>query len=165
MAKDTQAVTAALAVIKVNGVTIGKMKTVRITESIQRGRVKGIGKLSADEVPATDWTGTLSCDSYLINFKDSVIPGLINRNVQSVEEFQDYILLQEDGIQVDLLKKVKDTSVSPNPGRDGKIKKKYEVLVSIKRLFINREGMDISEGQIAGKNMEAEYLDPVIFPI
>ena len=53
--------TAPLAIIQINSVTVGKMKNVRITENIRRGRVTGVGRLNPDELPALEWTGSLSC--------------------------------------------------------------------------------------------------------
>ena len=38
--------TAPLAIIQIDSVTVGKMKNVRITENIRRGRVAGIGRLN-----------------------------------------------------------------------------------------------------------------------
>ena len=61
-----------LAIIKVNGQAIGKMKTVNYNENVNRGRVGGLGTLNPLEVPALAWDGTLSCDSYLIDFKNTM---------------------------------------------------------------------------------------------
>ena len=46
MAKNEKVMTAPIALIQINGVTCGKMKNVRITESIRRGRVSGLGTLT-----------------------------------------------------------------------------------------------------------------------
>ena len=43
---NTRVMTAPIAIIQINGVNVGKMKNVRITESIRRGRVTGIGALT-----------------------------------------------------------------------------------------------------------------------
>ena len=49
---NTRVMTAPLAIIKINSVTVGKMKNVRITETIRRGRVTGVGRLNPEELPA-----------------------------------------------------------------------------------------------------------------
>jgi len=54
--------TAPLALIKVNGVTIGKMKNLRITETFRRGRVSGIGEVVASEVPVLEFNGTVTSE-------------------------------------------------------------------------------------------------------
>ena len=60
MAKE-KAMTAPLAIIQINSVTVGKMKNVRLTENVRRGRVSGIGRMTPSELPALEWQGTLSC--------------------------------------------------------------------------------------------------------
>jgi len=153
--------TAPLAVIKVNGIVVGKMKNIRIQENTRRGRVSGLGQLTPDELPALEWSGTLSCSFYTITFKKSSIPSATIREVNTVEEFVDTVLLQENGVQVDIMKKVKD-SVDPNTGI---ITPKFEIFASIKGCFSTREGFDIQEGQISGKDNDFEYTTPILFPL
>jgi hypothetical protein len=158
--------TAPLAIIKVNGVAIGKMKNIRVSESIQRGKVTGLGQLTKDELPALSWEGTISCGFFCIDLKTSMIPGAINRAVQNVQEWADTVLLQEDGVQIDIMKKVKDPAGKKDsdfPG--GVIKSKLVVFASIKQAFLNRENFDISEGQVSGRDVEMEYLEPILFPL
>jgi hypothetical protein len=155
--------TAPLAVIKVGGVAIGKMKNVRVTENIRRGRVTGIGKLTPSEVPAIDWSGSLSAGFYSITFnnQDQLIKKSLLRNVNNIQEWVDTVLLQEDGIQVDIMKKIKD-SVDPDTGI---ITPTYEVFASIRGAFATKEGFDISEGQISGRDVDFEYITPILFPV
>lgn len=163
MADDNQRVmTAPLAVIKVNGKAIGKMKNIRVTESIQRGTVQGIGALNNSEVPAIKWDGTMNCSFYTINFnnQNELIKTALLRNVNTVQEFVDNVLLQDEGVTIDILKKVKDT-VTP----EGIIKPKYEVFASIVSAFPNRESFDIAEGQISGRDVDFQYLEPILFPL
>lgn len=163
---DNKVMTAPLAFIKVNGKVVGKMKNIRVSESIQRGKVTALGQLHKDEVPAISWEGTVSCSFFCIDLRQSQIPGAINRNMNSIEDWANTVLLQEDGVQIDIMKKKKD---DPNkrdsdyPG--GIIKAKLEVFASIKAAFLNRENFDISEGQIAGRDVEMEYLTPILFPL
>lgn len=153
--------TAPLAVIKVQGIAVGKMKNIRLNENVQRGRVSGLGQLTPDELPALSWTGTLTCDFYNIDFVKSQIPDGIKRNAQTLQEWVDNILLSEDGVQVDIFKKVKDI-VDPNTNL---IKGKLVPYCTVKGLFLDTEGFDISEGQISGRNQSFQYLFPVLFPL
>lgn len=155
----TKTMTAPLAVIKVNGVPVGKMKNIRVTENIRRGKVVGLGSLAASELPALEWDGTLNCSSYLINFSKEVLQGALPREVQTVEEFVNTVLLQEDGVQIDILRKVKDF-IQPN----GVIVPKLEIFATISGCFATREGFDISESQISGRDQDFQYLTPIIFP-
>lgn len=150
--------TAPLAVIKVGGIPVGKMKSIRVTETIRRGRVSGIGQLTPDELPALEWTGSLNCSFYNIDFSTSQIPKSILRKMSTLQEWIDTVLLQEDGVQIDIFKKVKDTV-----GPTGIIKGKLEVYATIKGVFMDREAFDISEGQISGRDQDFTYLYPILF--
>lgn len=150
--------TAPLAVIKVGGFPIGKMKNIRVTETIRRGRVSGIGQLTPDELPALEWTGTLNCSFYNIDFSVSQIPKSILRNMATLQDWVNTVLLQEDGVQVDIFKKVKE-SVGPT----GIIQAKLVPYATIKGLFMDREAFDIAEGQISGRDQDFTYLFPILF--
>ena len=158
----TKTLTAPLAVIKVNGIVIGKMKDIRVTENIRRGRVSGIGQLTPDELPALEWSGSLNCGFYAVEFKIEVMKAALVRNVNTLDEFVDTVLLQENGIQIDVMRKVKDTGPDPATGI---IVSRLEVFASVKGCFLTREGFDISEGQISGRDADFEYTTPILFPL
>lgn len=154
----------ALGIIKVNGQPIGKMKSISYSDNVSRGRVSGLGTLKPLELPALSWSGTVSVDSYLIEFSKTVFDNndfsrAFGRNVQTVEDFLNTVLLQEQGVQVDILKKVKDTISST-----GIITHKLVIFATIPGLFITSDGMDISEGTLSGRNAQFECLTPVIYP-
>lgn len=154
--------TAPLALIQVNSVTVGKMKNVRISETIRRGRVTGIGRLNPHEVPALEWNGTLSCSSYTINFNLLANKSKIGtfRNNQTVEQWANSILLQESGLEIAILRKVKDGDIDPETGR---VESKLETFAKVNGAFANREGFDIQEGQISGRDTEFEYTEPILY--
>lgn len=151
--------TAPLALIKVNGITVGKMKNIRVTETFRRGRVSGIGELTAQEVPALEWNGTMTCSFYEVNFNTTGMPDGVKRTTDSLSAFVDNVLLQEDGIDIVIFKKVKDV-IDPNTGL---IRGKHKVHASIQGCFADREGMDINEGQISGHDQDFTYLKPILF--
>lgn len=162
MAKDEKVMTAPLAIIQINSVTVGKMKNVRITENIRRGRVTGVGRLNPDELPALEWTGSLTCSSYTINFNllaNKLKKGAF-RNAGTIEEWANAILLQEDGLEIAILRKVKDGDFDAETGL---VKTKYETFAKVNAAFMNREGFDVQEGQISGRDTEFEYLEPVLY--
>ena len=145
--------TAPLAIIQINSVTVGKMKNVRITEQIRRGRVSGLGRLNPSELPALEWSGSLSCSSYSINF--NLLANKIRKGT-----FRKAGLLQEDGLEISILRKVKDGEINPETGL---VNAKYETFASVKGAFASREGFDIQEGQISGRDTEFEYLEPILY--
>lgn len=158
MAKE-RVMTAPLAIIKSNGVAIGKMKSLRCTETIRRQKVTGLGRLTPSEYAPTDWEGNLNCGAYLISLKKSIIPGAILRRVQTVQEWEDTLVLSTDGVQVDIMRKVLESTAA-----NGVKKPKIETFVSIKGAFANRESFDISEGQLGGRDADFNYSTPFLFP-
>jgi hypothetical protein len=159
---ETKVITAPLAIIKVQGVAVGKMKSIRIQETIRRGRVSGLGALTPDELPALEWSGTLSCGFYNITFDKSQLPKAIVRTVNTIDEFVDTVLLQEEGIQVDIMRKARASAPDPNTGI---IPSKLEMFASVKGCHLTREGFDIQEGQISGKDADFDYKTPIIFAL
>ena len=154
--------TAPHAIIQINSVTVGKMKNVRITEQIRRGRVSGLGRLNPSELPALEWSGSLSCSSYSINFNllaNKIRKGTF-RKAGTVDTWANAILLQEDGLEISILRKVKDGEINPETGL---VNAKYETFASVKGAFASREGFDIQEGQISGRDTEFEYLEPILY--
>ena len=159
---NERTMTAPLAIVQVNGVTIGKMRNIRVTEQIRRGRVSGLGRLTAEELPALEWSGSLSCSSYTINFNLLLNKSQLGtfRNAQTINDWANAILLQEDGLEIALLRKVKDGEIDPDTGM---VKTKYETFAKVNAAFATREGFDVQEGQISGRDTEFEYLEPILY--
>jgi hypothetical protein len=150
----------ALAVVRKNGTAIGRMRNVRWTENLRRADVRGIGTIIVQEAPVVEHAGSLTCDFYEVDFSKTGLPEAIRRDVQTNQEFEDNVLLNYDGIQLDIFKKVED-AVDPDTGLK---KSKVQPYAIIRRLLIESEGADISEGAISGHNQSFKYLDPVIYP-
>jgi len=159
MAAD-KVITAPLAIVKVGGVVIGKMRGIRVNENIQRGNVQGLGQLIPDEKPALSWAGTVSCDFYNIDFLKSQVPNAIIRKVQTIQQWQDSVLLQEEGVTLDLFKKI----AAVGAPAFGLIPSAEQLYAQIKGLFLDTENFDINEGQVSGRNQSFQYLFPIIFP-
>ena len=159
---NTRVMTAPLAIIKINSVTVGKMKNVRITETIRRGRVTGVGRLNPEELPALEWSGSLSCSSYTINFNLLANVSKLGtfRNAATVEEWANAILLQEAGLEISILRKVRDGEIDTETGL---VKTKYETFAKVNAAFATREGFDVQEGQISGRDTDFEYLEPILY--
>ena len=160
--EDKRVMTAPLAIIQINSVTVGKMKNVRITENIRRGRVAGVGQLNPSELPALEWQGQMSCSSYTINFNllaNKLKKGTF-RNAGSLESWANAILLQEDGLEIALLRKVKDGEIDADTGL---VANKYENFAKVNGAFATREGFDLQEGQISGRDTDFEYLEPILY--
>lgn len=157
--------TAPLAIIKIGGVAIGKMQNLSFDENINRSPVRGIGNLTPDEVPAVTWDGALTCSQYVIDFSKALNQlsngNPLQRAVNTLDEFVDTILLQDEGLTIDIMRKVVDTVDATT----GVKKSKLEVFASVKGCFLNREGLSVNEGQVSQRNASFQYINPVIYPV
>lgn len=159
--------TGAIALVKVNGKAVGKMRGIRANENIRRQPVRGIGTIMPSEQAVTEWEGTLSCDFMEVKFQDTGLPNAIRRDIPVArsqvllgnESFEDQLILDVDGVQVDIFKKVTDL-IDPTTGL---IRPKLEPYAIIKRVLIESDSFDISDGAISGHSQSFKYLDPVIF--
>lgn len=155
-----QVLTAPIAEIKHNGVTVGKMRNIRVTESFRRMVVKGLGELTPQELPVTDWTGTLTCSYFEIDFQNSGLPA-ITRRTGSLEDFKNQIFFDENGLDIVIYKKVRG-AVDPTTGLVGS---ELQEVASIEGCFLDREGMDLSEGQVAGHDQDFTYINPIQYAL
>jgi hypothetical protein len=158
---NKKVMTAPLAIIKVNGKPVGKMKTIRATETIRRGRVSGLGEMTPQELAALEWNGTLNCSFYSINLTETGIPSAQNRKTGDVQSWIDTVLLQESGVTIDIYKKVLDTVDATT----GIATPKLELFATIVGCFIDRESFDVSEGQISGQDQDFTYIEPILFSV
>ena len=84
---------------------------------------------------------------------------MLNRYVGgSLDLFVDTILLGDNGIQIDLFRKVKQSTSS-----SGLVTSTLQIFATIPDAFITREGMDITENAISGRDIDFEYLSPITY--
>lgn len=163
-----EVLTGAIALIKVDGIVVGKMKTIRATENIRRQPVRGIGTIMPSEQAVTEWEGTLSCDFMEVKFQETGIKNAIARVIPVIrsqvllgnESFEDQLVLDTDGVQIDIFKKVTDVIDAST----GFIKPKLEPYAIMRRVLIDSDSFDISDGAISGHSQSFKYLDPIIYP-
>ena len=159
--------TGAIALIKVEGEVIGKMRSVRYQEQIRRQPVRGIGTIVATEQPVVEWNATLNCEFIEIEFKKTGIKDAIRRNFSNVlsqvdigeSSFEDQLVLNTEGVQVDIFKKVTDVI-----NTDGTIKPKLIPYAIIKQCMIESDSFDITDGGLAGHSQSFQCLSPVTYP-
>lgn len=157
----SKVLTGALAIIRVNGTAIGKMRNIRATENVRRVDVRGLGTILTQEAPVVEWAGTITASFYEIDFETTGIERAIRRDVQTAEEFEDNLVLDsEDGVQIDIFKKVEDIIDPVTQLR----KAKAQPYAIINRCLIESDGFDINEGVVAGHDQTFKFLDPIIYP-
>lgn len=162
MAYEQKTMTAARAIIKssTSKNAIGYMRNIRITETISRGSVKGIGRLTDREKPAMSIQCTWNADFSLIDLSRTGIPGANKRNVPSVELYKDTLVLLEMPLDIYIYKKEMDST-------DGNVvlSTKEGDFAILRNVYINSESFDITENQVSSQNQSGEYTEPIIFPI
>ena len=152
-----EVLTSPLALVKIAGATVGKMRNVRVTEQFSRGRVVGIGELIASELPILGWQGSMSCSLYAIKTNAGVFSA-IDRSGTNIQAFVESVLFNE-GIQVDILMKRK----AGNDPTTGRPIIELTTFASVKGVQLISEGFDISEGQISGRDGSFEYTTPMLY--
>lgn len=157
---EPKVMTGALAVIKYRGTAIGYMRGITINENVNRSPVTQLGSILPVEVPATGWSGTISCDFFELNFKRGGIPQAIIRDVQTNTEFENNIVLDYEGIQIDVYKREAD-AIDPETK---KISAKLTPYATVRRAFITTDNTNTNEGSVSGRNQSFMYIDPVIIP-
>ena len=142
------------------------MKSVRVTENVRRVEVVGIGTVLPSEAPVVGWAGSVSCSAMTMQFTKGVIPNGIRRKFTNVASqalagnpsFEDNLVLDADGIDLEVYEKVTDV-VDPVTGN---IKPKIVPHVIVRKVLIESDSLDISEGSLSGNDQSFKYLLPVI---
>lgn len=148
--------TAPLAIIKAGGVTIGKLRNIRVSENIRRGRVVGLGNINPSELPVLEWSGTCNASQYAIKYdeNDALAKLALNRKFSSVESFVQNLLFDE-GVDICIFTRTKSGATPPAYGEEN--------FVTIPGCVITSEGIDVSEGQIGGRDISFEYKQPYLY--
>lgn len=160
---DNNVMHGAIAIIKVDGKVIGKMKNIRVNENVRRQEVIGLGKVFAQEAPVVGWAGTLSCSSFLIDLKADGVPNAFRRKFVKVvstgitgeSSLQDQLVLDDVGVRVEIYKSIKGVV-----GADGVIAPDVVPFCVVENCLIESESFDVSEGQLSGKDQSFKYLTP-----
>jgi hypothetical protein len=155
---EERTLTAPIALIKVKGKVIGKMRNIEVRETFRRAPVYGIGEGTPKEIPFIQWSGNVTCGFYEVKFDKTGLPGAIRRDVASKTEFVDNLTLDSTGIDIVMMKRDID-SIDQSTGLK---KGKWVEHLTVNGCFIEADGIDLSEGQISGHNQSFSYKDPVL---
>lgn len=151
--------TAALAIIEIGGISVGKIKSLQFTENVQRGEVQGIGSLSLAEVPAISIRCSFTADSYAIDFsKLGTVPDPFwPTSAKTAAEFANTILLNEKGVNLHIYSKIPKTTSASGIVTDIS---RYKMGV-VSECFLDSRVFSIQEAQVSGKNITGRYLEPM----
>ena len=134
--------TAPLALIKIGGVTVGKIKNLRVQEQYQRGNVMGIGALISQEKPILGIQCSFTCSSYVISVKKlgSIDNPFVLRGASTTDQFVNTVLTQDNGVDIYIMKKGAKTIVNGIVTEASE-----ENLFVIKNAFLTSQSFDIQE--------------------
>jgi hypothetical protein len=162
--QSTRVMTAALAIIKVAGQAVGRMRSIRVTETFRRGDVRGLGEILSQEKPITGWDGSFTCGFYTIDLKrlGNVAASKfgINRQAGDLKTFVNTLILNETGFEIYIYKKTAEIT-DPTTGLVTSMGE-GEFCV-IENALPENQSFDINEGAISGSDMSFSYLNPIIF--
>lgn len=151
---------APLAVIQINGVSVGKIRNLTCTENIQRGEVQGLGSFKLEEVPPTLIRCTFSASSYSIDYsKFGTIQDPFWPQGQDYATVARTLLLNNTPVSIHLYRKVADRIDSAS---GLVVSDKLERFLIIQDAFLDSKSFNISEGTLAGKDLNGRYLTPII---
>ena len=155
-----QTVSGPIALVKSNGVTIGKIRDIRATETFARAEVRGLGNVETQEALILSHSGTFSIDSFLVDVKSSGVKTLMNREVVSPQQFINTILLNEQGIDIYIYKKIPKT-VDDTTGLVTAVDE--EPIAILRKCFLDSMSFNISEGQISTYSQTGRFLRIITF--
>lgn len=151
--------TAPLAIIKINGEAVGKIKNLRLQEQYTRGDVRGIGTLLSSEKPILSIQCSFTASAYTIDVTrlGSIINPFAIRGATTTDQFINTLLMTTNGVDIYVLKKASQLIV------DGIVTQiKEESMFVIKNAFMTSQTFDLQEQQISGTDISGEYLEPIL---
>lgn len=160
MAEKT--LTAPLAIIEIGGVAVGKIKSLRVTENMQRGDVKGLGQLVSIEKPILAITCSFTASSYFVDITKlgSINNPFVKRGTSDSKEiFVNTILLRDSGVNIHIYRKVESAYDEAKGLVTETAKEKVGVIYNA---YLDSQSFDINEGSISGSDLSGSYLDPII---
>jgi hypothetical protein len=156
--------TAALAVIKVAGQAVGRMRSIRVTETFRRSDVRGLGEILSQEKPVVGWDGSLTCGFYTIDLKrlGNVASSKfgINRQAGDLKTFVNTLILNEQGFEIYIYKKMAEVTDATTGLVTSVGEGDFAIL---ENCFMNNQSFDINEGNLSGMDTTFDYLSPILF--
>lgn len=156
---NMRVMTAPLAVIKIGGQVVGKIKNIRVQEQYQRGSIRGIGSLLEKERPILAVNCTFSCSAYTISIKKlgTLDNPFVLRGVKSTEQFVNTVLMQDNGIDIYIMKKNATTIENGIVTEAGE-----EEFLVLRECYMESQSFDISEQSIGGTDVSGTYINPIL---
>lgn len=158
---ETKVFTAALAIIEIGGIAVGKIRNLQFTENIQRADVQGLGRLTLSEVPPVSIRCSFTADSYMVDFNKlgDVEDPFWPTKAKTAKEFADTLLLGEKGVNLHVYSKIPAAGATDENGIITATEN-YKMGVAA-NCFLDSRVFNVQENQVAGKNLTGRYLEPI----
>ena len=157
---QSHALHGAIAVVKdIAGNIIASMQGISVDENHNRQPVYGLGRYTAYEAPAVSFSGSFTCDYFVMKLADfNPIPNAFD-NVGSLQQVTSNILLQDMGLEVFICKFI------PHVGQPGigQIQGYYETFAHITDAYLTKNSFSIRENTIVTQNQGFMTLNPIRF--
>jgi hypothetical protein len=152
--------TAPLAIIKIGGVAVGRIKDLQFTENVQRGEVQGIGEVNLQEIPILSTRCTFTASSFLIDLKKfgTIKDPFWPMEATNFQEMANSFLLNEKPVTLSIHRKtagtINEAGIVTSQGEP-------ERVAVIPNCYLDSKTFSLTDGQIAGKNISGRYLEPI----
>ena len=157
-----QVFTGALGIVTANGSDrpIALMRNISSNENYNRQPIGGLGTIYDKEAPVTKFTATMNADYYLVDWDggSNRIIGVKRLQIKSYAEFENNVVLDDNGLTVSVFKKYKDGLDS-----NGNIIANTIPAFILTRVFLNSEGFNLPENAVGSHTQSFMVLDPIVY--
>lgn len=158
MAK-TKTFSAPKAFIKIDNEVAGYVRNLTFSENIQRSNVQGLGSLTLQEAPAVLYTCQWSVSQYFISFKTPVMQKLLKK-FGSIAEIKNSIVLGDIAFDITIYSKTIQ-SEDASTKLVTEVDNTGETIARLQGCLLNTQSFQVSEGGIAGSDVNGIYLEPI----
>ncbi|AXR66558.1 hypothetical protein [Leptospira mayottensis] len=119
------------AIVKINGLTVGFMKSIRVSINNNQGRIQALGTRKPKGLKSLDWQGTASGEFHILTIPVEGVVKIDTYNDEHADDFYDILIIEK---------------------RSGK-------RVGMLTGGVNTEGFSILNNEMSGREIEFELVD------
>ncbi|EMO54751.1 hypothetical protein [Leptospira noguchii] len=119
------------AIVKINGLTVGFMKSIRVSINNNQGRIKAIGNRKPKGVKSLEWNGTASGEFHILTLPVEGVVKIDTYNDEHADDLYDILIIE----------------------------KRSSKRVGMLTGGVNTEGFSISNNEMSGREIEFELVD------
>lgn len=158
--QDLSVMKGAMAILKTKeGATLGIVKSLSWTENMRTEEVKGLGDFSPLKIETMSWSGSGRCSFVMVNLAETGMQGSLNRDVATVAQFVNTLILSRESFDLFVYKKV------PKSFIEKKVVSEIEEIpfAIIKGIVIESDAVDLNVDSFAMRNQSFKFTEPVLY--